>query len=185
MSAPSRWNIQHEALFADCKVFRVFKEHCQHPLDRREGVFFVIKSNDWVLALPVTTDGQLVMVKQYRFGRRTLSVEPPGGVIDANEDPTVAAARETAEETGFTGGKATLLGTCSSNPAIQSNRCHFVLLDGVKPTGETSPDAHEELEVLLVSPREALARAEAETETHALALLALHRLRHARPELFS
>jgi len=185
MSAPARWLVQHEALHADCRVFRVYKEHCHHPLDHREGDFFVLRSNDWVLALPVTADGRLVLVRQHRFGTRALSVEPPGGVIEAGEDPRVAAARETAEETGYAGGRATLLGTVAPNPAIQSNRAHFVLLDGVQPGATPAPDEHEELEVLLVAPRDALRAAAAEPATHALAFLALHRLQAARPELFA
>ena len=79
MSAPARWLVQHEALHADCRVFRVYKEHCHHPLDHREGDFFVLRANDWVLALPVTAEGRLVLVRQHRFGTRALSVEPPGG----------------------------------------------------------------------------------------------------------
>ena len=93
MSAPARWFVQHEALHADCKVFRVFKEHCNHPLDHREGDFFVIHANDWVLALPITADGKIVMVRQYRFGIRDLSTEPPGGVRETKEDPLLTAAR--------------------------------------------------------------------------------------------
>ena len=123
MSAPARWLVQHEALHADCRVFRVYKEHCHHPLDHREGDFFVLRSNDWVLALPVTADGRLVLVRQHRFGTRALSVEPPGGVIEAGEDPCVAAARETVEETGYLGGRATLLGTVAPNPAKCSSHC--------------------------------------------------------------
>ena len=91
MSAPARWSVQHEALHADCKVFRVYKEHSLHPLDKREGDFFVIHANDWVLALPLTDDGRLVMVRQFRFGLQDLSTETPGGVIDAGEDPILAA----------------------------------------------------------------------------------------------
>ena len=145
----------------------------------------MLRSGDWVLALPVTADGRLVLVRQHRFGTRALSVEPPGGVIEAGEDPRVAAARETAEETGYAGGRATLLGTVAPNPAIQANRAHFVLLDGVHLGATPAPDEHEELEVLLVAPREALRAAAADPATHALAFLALHRLQAARPELFA
>ncbi|MEY3392911.1 MAG: hypothetical protein RLZZ322_1760 [Verrucomicrobiota bacterium] len=185
MSAPSRWNVRHEEVHADCKVFRVHKERCHHPLDHREGDFFVLHSGDWVLALPVTEDGRLVMVRQYRFGVRALSTEAPGGVIDPGEDPVVAAARETEEETGFAGGRARLLGTCAPNPAIQRNRCHFVLLEGVRPEGRRAPDEHEEIQVLALSPRAALAQALAEPAQHSLALLALYRLRDVRPDLFA
>jgi hypothetical protein len=78
-----------------------------------------------------------------------------------------------------------LLGTVAPNPAIQSNHAHFVLLEGVHPGAAPAPDENEELEVLLVDPREALRAAAADPATHALAFLALHRLQAARPELFA
>lgn len=185
MSAPARWSVQHEALHADCRVFQVYKEHCLHPLDQREGDFFVLHSRDWVLALPITEDGRLIMVRQYRFGTRALSSEAPGGIIDEGESPLLAAARETEEETGFTGGRAELLGTCAPNPAIQRNHCHFVLLEGVRPAGRIAPDAHEEIQVLALAPQAALAAALTHPGQHSLALLALYRLRDARPHLFT
>jgi len=185
MSAPSRWTVRHEELHADCRVFRVYKEHCHHPLDQREGDFFVLRSGDWVLALPITADGRLVLVRQYRFGIRELSTEAPGGIIEPGEDPVRAAARETEEETGFAGGHASLLGTCAPTPAIQANRSHFVLLEGVRPTNRRAPDQHEEIQVLAVRPAEALAQALANPAQHSLALLALYRLRDVRPELFA
>jgi 8-oxo-dGTP pyrophosphatase MutT (NUDIX family) len=138
-----------------------------------------------VLALPITADGKLVMVRQYRFGVRDLSTEVPGGIIDPGEDPRVAAVRETEEETGFAGGRATLLGTCAPNPAIQANRCHFVLIEDVRPTGRRAPDEHEEIEVLAVAPQAALAEALTQPAQHSLALLALYRLRDVRPDLFT
>jgi 8-oxo-dGTP pyrophosphatase MutT (NUDIX family) len=96
----------------------------------------------------------------------------------------VTAAREAEEETGFVGGRARVLGTCAPNPAIQANRCHFVLLEGVRPTGRRAPDEHEEIQVLAVAPKAALAQALADPAQHALALLALYRLRDERPDLF-
>ena len=105
--------------------------------------------------------------------------------MDKGENPLVTAARETEEETGFTGGKATLLGSCSPNPAIQRNHCHFVLLEGVSATGIRALDEHEELQVICVHPKLALAEAIQNPNVHSLALVALYRLRDARPELFS
>jgi 8-oxo-dGTP pyrophosphatase MutT (NUDIX family) len=125
------------------------------------------------------------MVKQYRFGLRDLSLEPPGGLLEPSEDPLIAAVRETEEETGFKGGNASLLGSCSPNPAIQSNRCHFVLIEGGKIESQQNLDAHEEIEVLLLTPNEALDLAKNNPHVHSLALLALYRLRDARPHLFS
>ena len=184
MATPSRWNVRREAHHADCKVFEVLRRRCSHPLDHREGDFFVIRCPDWVLALPVTADGRIVMVRQWRFGAEALSVEPPGGVMGAGEDALATAARETLEETGYGHGAAVSLGTAAPNPALQSNRCHFVLLEGVRNGQPRSLDEHEEIEVVELDPAEALARVRGGETTHALAELALLRLREARPALF-
>ncbi len=184
MAAPERWIVRHEAPHADCRVFKVARQRCIHPLDQREGDFFVIHSSDWVLALPVTPEGNLVMVKQWRFGAHALSVETPGGVMDAGENPLATAVRETQEETGYAGGVASSLGMASPNPAIQSNRCHFVLIEGVTNGAPRKLDEHEEIEVFCVSPNEALRLVRTGETTHALAELALLRLKEARPSLF-
>jgi len=140
---------------------------------------------DWVLALPVTPDGRLVMVRQWRFGAGALSLEPPGGVAGPGEDPLVTAERETREETGYAGGRALPLGQAAPNPALQDNRCHFVLLEGVAGGAPRALDEHEEIEVLTMAPTEALRRVREGETTHALAELALLRLREARPGLFA
>jgi len=55
----------------------------------------------------------------------------------------------------------------------------------VRPTGRRTPDEHEEIQVLAVSPKAALAQALTNQAQHSLALLALYRLRDVRPDLFS
>jgi len=140
---------------------------------------------DWVLALPVTPEGLIVMVRQWRFGASALSLEPPGGVADKGEDPAVTAERETREETGYSGGRATCLGQVSPNPALQDNRSHFVLLEGVRNGSPRALDEHEEITVELHRPAEALRLVRGGETTHALAELALLRLREARPALFA
>lgn len=185
MASPSRWNTRRESHHADCKVFEVLRRSCHHPLDSREGDFFVIRCPDWVLALPVTAEGRIVMVRQWRFGAEALSTEPPGGVMGPGEDPLETAARETREETGYAHGRAVSLGGASPNPALQSNRCHFVLLEGVRNGQPRALDEHEEIEVLELAPAEALRRVREGETTHALAELALLRLREARPGLFA
>ena len=183
MEQPAAWAVRHEALQADCKVFRVFKQVCQHPHDGREGVFFVVRCADWVMALPVTAEGKLVLVRQYRFGSQQLSWEPPGGIIDSGESPVAAAERELAEETGYRGA-ARYLGGCAPNPAIFSNRSHFVLVENCTVASAQHLDANEEVEVACFAPREVERMAREGEIHHALALAGLFYLREARPDLF-
>jgi 8-oxo-dGTP pyrophosphatase MutT (NUDIX family) len=184
MPAPAQWKTLDETLHADCAVFKVFKNRCQHPHDKREGDFFVVKSPDWVLALALTAGNQLILVRQYRFGTRTLSWEPPGGVLDTGESPVSAACRELREETGYTGKNARIIGTCCPNPAIFNNTAHFVLVEDCVLTDAIALDPNEEIEVRAVAPREAIAMSARGEMHHAIAQAALFHLRTIRPGLF-
>lgn len=133
---------------ADARVFRVVRKHCRHPKRGTTADFFVIDSVDWVNVVALTTDHQLVLVNQYRIGREKISLEIPGGMIEAGEDPVAAGLRELQEETGFHGGEARLMTTVDPNPAVQNNLCHLLFVDGVTRSGTIEWDEHEEIEVV-------------------------------------
>ncbi len=172
--SPARWNKLSSELLVDCRVFRVNRERWRHPERGSEGDFVAMDAPDWVLVVAVTTTGELVMVRQFRFGSSDLSLEVPGGVADPGErDPVVTARRELLEETGYDGGEAWLAGTVFPNPALQRNRCHFVIIDGVHPTGTRKFDEHEDITMETVPVARVLELARTGHVTHALALTAL------------
>jgi ADP-ribose pyrophosphatase len=138
-----------------------------------ERDYTVIAAPDWVNVVALTPDGQLVLVRQFRFGIDDFSLEVPGGVIEPGEDPVAAGVRELAEETGFTGGPARLLGSVHPNPAIQDNRCHLVLVEGAVRTSAVAWDPDEEIETTTAPVAEVLAWARAGRITHSLVLCAL------------
>jgi ADP-ribose pyrophosphatase len=172
-SSISRWEPVSRERVADCRVFRVDRTWFRHPARAVTHDFFVIDSPDWVNVVAVTAGGELVLVKQFRFGVQEFSWEIPGGLLDGTEDPIAAGRRELLEETGFGGGEARLLGTVWPNPAVQNNRCHFVLIEGVSRTAELAWDEHEEIEPLHLPVDEVLARARAGEIIHPLTLTAL------------
>lgn len=140
-----RWNTLSARMVYSGGVFSVYEKTSQAS-DGRQGLFSVIKARDWAVVVPILGRGPgatLLMVRQYRHGSDTPSLEFPGGVVETGEAPEKAAARELAEETGYLPGTLLHAGTVFPNPAIQGNRYHvFVALDPY-PAVERNLDEHE------------------------------------------
>ena len=118
------------------------------------GDYIAVEAPDWVMVIP-EYEGGFVTVRQWRHAAEHISVEFPGGVIDAGESPETAAARELAEETGFIAGKMTKLGCVSPNPALFKNHFHVYLAEDLIPTGEQKLDDDELLSWELI-PKDTL-----------------------------
>ncbi len=158
----------------DFQILRVGENHFADPRDGQEHARVIIEADDWANVLPLTRSGDVVLVKQFRFGSQEVSLELPGGVVDPGEDPAAAVARELEEETGYRGGRIVPLGVYRPNPAHFTNRVHaFVALDCEAVHGGT-PDHGEDLTVEVV-PRSSVAElVRGGRITHALILATLN-----------
>lgn len=172
-AGPSRWERLRHATQIKTAIFDLLSVRFRHPGRSTERDFVVIDAPDWVNVVAVTPDEQLVLVRQFRYGINEFSLEIPGGVIERGEDPLVAGVRELREETGYVGGTATLLGSVHPNPAIQSNRSHFILVENVVRRAELAWDVDEEIEVITKPIPEVLALAHRGEIVHGIVLNAL------------
>src|SRR5688572_8796318 len=111
------WTVDRSEYLQDCRIFRLRRDHARSPGSGKEGDFFVLDAPDWVSLVPITDDGMLICVAQYRHGSRRISLETPAGLVEAGEAPEQAAARELREETGFTARSMTVLGRTYANSA--------------------------------------------------------------------
>lgn len=169
------WEKVESEVQGDYTVFRVRRDQCRSPLTGRTHPFYVIESNDWVNVIPITPEGRLVCVEQYRHGTDEVTLEVPGGVIDAEDaSPAAAARREMVEETGYDTGVLVSLGAVAPNPAIQNNRCHSFLALDARPCRPQHLDATEHLVVRLVDPAEVPALVAAGRISHALVVVAFY-----------
>ena len=95
--------------------------------------FHVIEQPDWVSAIAITHDGNIVLVEEYRHGARQTVVELPSGIHEGPGEPIDQMKRELLEETGFAGQEWHPLGAFFANAPRLNNRVHcFLALDAAK-----------------------------------------------------
>jgi ADP-ribose pyrophosphatase len=135
---------------ASYPIFEVCRIELEDGAGRPRGEAFTLRGRDWCNVIAVTPADDIVLVWQYRFGSGELSLEIPGGVIDAGESPEQAARRELREETGYEADRLEMLFATRPNPALQDNRCFTFVAYGARSTAKTEFDKLEELETTLV-----------------------------------
>jgi 8-oxo-dGTP pyrophosphatase MutT (NUDIX family) len=168
------WKRERSEQVADCRVFKVRRDLSSDPRGRGRHDFYVIEAPDWVNVIPLTGDGNVVLIELYRHGTGEVSLEIPGGMVDPGESPAEAAARELLEETGYEASEVRLLGPARPNPAIQDNRIHSFLARGVEHRGEPKGDGTEQTRVRLVPLGQIPALIAGGKIDHALVVLAFH-----------
>jgi len=137
------------------KWFKVRKEVCETPQGKIVDPYYVYDFSAWVGALPVTEEGKVIMLKQYRHALGEVCYEIPGGCMDETDKSfEEAVARELLEETGYSFSSYEYLGRISPNPSTNSNLLHMYLAKGGKKIAEQTLDENEEIEVLLLDMNE-------------------------------
>jgi len=131
-------------------LFRLRRQRYRSRLSGKTHDFYIIDLASAVHVIALTPDSEVLLVRQFRAGSEQDSLETPGGLLEPEEDPRAAGARELLEETGYAGEPAELLGTLWSNPSLVTSRISTVLIRNARKIAEASPDHSEELEVLSV-----------------------------------
>ncbi|MCX7857928.1 MAG: NUDIX hydrolase [Deltaproteobacteria bacterium] len=165
------WMILDSYMASDYKIFEIWIQKAVSPRTGKMSRFFTIHASPWVNVIPLTKDGQIVMIRQYRHGSNSFCLEIPGGLVD-NETPEEAAKRELLEETGYSGDTIEFLGAVNPNPALFNNLCHTFLVRDVKKTKEINLDPQEDIEVVLVPINEVRELIKSGTINHALVVVA-------------
>ena len=168
------WTRRSSEIVADCRVFKVRCDLSLSPGGDREHDFYVLDACDWVNVVPLTPEGEVVMIEQYRHGSEDVTLEIPGGMVDGGESPSEAAARELAEETGYAAREIVPLGRVRPNPAIHNNWLHTFLAPGARYVSAPEFDSTEHCAVRLVPLADVPALIASGAITHALVVVGFH-----------
>ena len=146
------WKTISSAYLFNDLWFKVRKDVCETPDGKIIDPYYVYEFPTWVGAVPVTADGKIIMVKQYRHALGEVCIEIPGGCVDeSDQDTQEAIAREVMEETGYAFSSWEYLGKISANPSTNTNLLHMYLAKGGNKVSAQHLDDNEEIEVLLLS----------------------------------
>ena len=118
------WTRKDTELLQETRILNLFEATEVAPYTDKAHNFIYIDSPAWVNMIPLTAHNEVVMIRQYRHGNQRVTLEIPGGMVDAGEEPSRAAARECHEETGFIAKSLHSLGELNPNPALFSNSLH-------------------------------------------------------------
>lgn len=165
------WTEKEKIELLKTPVFTVTQRKSLGP-NGIQGTFIVNEARDWGVVIPVYEDCFL-MVKQWRHGEKSLSIEFPGGVIEQDEKPEDGVRRELLEETGAVAEKLTHLGTVNPNPALFANHFHIFLAEDLSFTGSQKLDKDEFLNFLKIPKTEVIKKMGSKEYPHALMASAL------------
>lgn len=133
-------------LIFDGKVLHLYKDEVILP-NGCVGTREYCKHNGGVCVLPLTDDGEVILVKQYRYAHGKCTLEIPAGKLEIGEKDDIrsAALRELREETGALCTELVSLGEMYPSPALLSEVIYMFFARGLS-FGERDLDEDEFLE---------------------------------------
>ncbi|HIK54688.1 MAG TPA: NUDIX hydrolase [Synechococcales cyanobacterium M55_K2018_004] len=120
-----------------------------------EGEWECVRHPGGALAVPVTSEGKLVLVRQYRFTAQGRLLEFPAGTVEHHEDPLTTIQREIEEETGYRAHRWERLGQFYLCPGYSDEVIYaFLATELEKLENPPSQDDDEDMETILITPQE-------------------------------
>lgn len=128
----------------------VGEERVGLPDGREVDGFLWVRTRDFVAIVGVTEDEEVILVRSYKHGPRTVSLAVPAGYIEEHEEPLAAAQRELQEETGYASSEWSSLGSyvVDGNYFIATE--HIFLARAAGKVSEPASGDLEEMDVVLV-----------------------------------
>lgn len=136
------------------KIINVRVDTVELP-DQKYSKREIVEHSGAAAVVPITREGEVVLVKQFRKPVEAVLLEIPAGRLETKESAEKCALRELAEETGFQAGRLEALMSYYSSPGFSNEVIHLFLAQDLTE-GSAQPDEDEYLEIIKVPLNEAL-----------------------------
>lgn len=115
-------------------IVKFYKDHIKMP-DGKMVHWDFIEHVGAAAVIPVTDDGKILMVRQYRNALDRYTLEIPAGALDSREEPTRdCAGRELEEETGYSSDDLEFLITINTTVAFCNELIDIYVARNLKKT---------------------------------------------------
>jgi ADP-ribose pyrophosphatase len=129
-----------------CPGFDVVHDDVRLP-DGAETDYDYLSEPPAVVVLPFTTDGDVVLIEEWRQAVDRTNRSLPAGTMEGSEDPEAAARRELREETGYEADAVEWLTAAEPANGVSDTVHNYVRATGCTPTAEQDLDADETIRV--------------------------------------
>lgn len=117
----------------------------------KSGTYYYVHTGGSVFIVPLTAEGELLMVRQYRYLNDRFSIEFPGGGVKDGENPDAIAEKELIEETGYRG-ELTKIGVFNPYNGVTDEITSVYIATNLAPSDQFKKDDTEEFELLRLTP---------------------------------
>ncbi|QSJ15173.1 NUDIX hydrolase [Nostoc sp. UHCC 0702] len=151
MNKFKKWKTLKTQMVLNHPWCQVRQDEIELPNGKVIDDYFVYIKPEIALILPITSNKEVIFVRQYRHAVGDFFIELPAGNFDPSQETAESAAiRELQEETGYTAQQVKKIGTLYDKPSKDTNQIHLFLAENVIKTGEQNLDITEEIEILLI-----------------------------------
>jgi ADP-ribose pyrophosphatase len=172
MTNHCRWTVEkREVVKVD--RFEIVIEDGKLPSDAPFH-FSYVTFNEGVCILPITNDGHVVCLKQYRHALDSDEWELPAGMLEPDRNPLEMAKQELQEETGFSANEWDSLGYFYPSPGSTNEKIHLFVAKGLVP-GQEAHEASEQIDTHIIAWSELLEMLDSCAFRHGAGLAAIAR----------
>ncbi len=127
---------------------RVWREEIRLPNGHIVDDYYTIETHEFVVVVPITSQGEALILRQYRHGAHEIVLNFPAGFIKYGESSLQAAQRELLEETGYGGGAWNFMGEYTIDGNRGCGKAHYFLAQEIIPLNDPSSGDLEDQEII-------------------------------------
>ncbi len=151
MSNLKKWELLQEEEISPSKWFPLFRHTVKLPNGQIVDDYYVSDLGDVAMILPITTDGQIIVIKEYKHGADDLIWLFPAGRVGPEQEPLTAAKKELKEETGYEAAGWQLLGQVYPGPSKNKTQVNCFLATDCELSSKQNLEKTEAIEVHKIS----------------------------------